>query len=61
MPTYIHNCISGFRTVSDEVVLVLAKTIAINILADEIRRIYFRRLEYPEQRAVKWENSLKEI
>ena len=44
---------SGFRTVSDEAVLVLAKVLAkeipINILADEMRRIYFRHLEYPGQ------------
>ena len=39
--------VSGFRTVSDEAVLVLAKAIPIDILADEMRRIYFRRLEYP--------------
>ena len=31
--------ISGFRTVSDEGVLVLVKTIPIDILADEKRRI----------------------
>ena len=41
--------ISGFRTVSDEAVLILAKTITIDILANEMRRIYFHRLEYPEQ------------
>ena len=34
---------------SDEVVLVLAKAIPIDILADEMRKIYFRRLEYPGQ------------
>ena len=66
--------ISVFRTVSDEAVLVLAKTIPIDILADEMRRIYFRRLEYPEQIAAikaeelmtsihkwqsRWENSLR--
>ena len=43
--------VSGFRTVSDKAVLVLAKTIPIDILADEIRRIYFRCLEYPGQLA----------
>ena len=37
--------ISGFRTISDEAVLVLAETIPIDILADEMRRIYLRRLE----------------
>ena len=59
---------------SDEVVLVLAKTIPIDILADEMRRIYPRCLEYPEQIAAlkaveqrtsmykwqsRWESSLK--
>ena len=39
--------ISGFRTVSDETVLVL--TIPIDILADDMRWIYFLCLEYPEQ------------
>ena len=34
---------------SDEAVLVLAKTIPIDILAYEMRRIYFRRLKCPEQ------------
>ena len=66
--------ISGFRTVSDEAVLVLAKTIPIDILADEMRRIYLRRLEHPgriaaikaEERRTsmhkwqsRWESSLK--
>ena len=43
--------ISGFsiQTVFDEAVLVLAKTIPIDILADEMRRTYFRRLDYPGQ------------
>ena len=36
--------ISDFRTVSDEVVLVSAKTISFDILADKMRWIYFRRL-----------------
>ena len=36
----------------DEAVLVLAKTIAIDILVDETRRIYLRRLEYPGQIAI---------
>ena len=36
--------ISGFRTVSDEAILILAKTITIDILADEMRRVYFCRL-----------------
>ena len=34
---------------SDEAVLALEKTIPIGILADEMRRIYLRRLEYPGQ------------
>ena len=33
------------RTVFDDAVLVLAKTIPIDILADEMRRIYLRCLE----------------
>ena len=41
--------INGFRTVSDEAVLVLAKAMPIDILADEMRRIYIRRLECPER------------
>ena len=41
--------ISGFRTVSDEAVLVLAETIPIDILANEMGRIYFRRLECSKQ------------
>ena len=41
--------ISGIRTVSDDVVLILAKTIPIDILADAMRRIYLRRLEYSGQ------------
>ena len=41
--------IIGFWTVFDEAVLVLAKIIPRDILADEIRRIYIRRLEYPGQ------------
>ena len=41
--------ISGFRTVYDKAVLVLANIIPIDILADEMRRIYLRRLEYPGQ------------
>ena len=45
--------ISRFRTVSDEAVLVLARTIPIHIMADEKRRIYFGRLECPEQIATK--------
>ena len=40
---------SGFRIVSDEAVLVLAKTIPIDILAAEMRRIHLRRFEYPGQ------------
>ena len=66
--------VSGFRTVSDEAVLVLAKAIPIDILADEMRTIYFHRLEYPGQLAAikaeerrtsmrkwqsRWESSLK--
>ena len=47
--TVVIRRISGFRTVSDEAVLVLAKTIPIDILTDEMRRIYLRRLEYPGQ------------
>ena len=39
--------VSGFRTVSDEAVVALAKAIPIDILADEMRRIYFHRLECP--------------
>ena len=31
---------------SDEAILVLAKTFPINILADKMRRIYFHRPEY---------------
>ena len=41
--------LSGFTTVFDESVLVLAKTISIDILTDVIRKIYLRRLEYPGQ------------
>ena len=41
--------INGFRTVSDEVVLVLAKTIPIDILANEMKRIFFSRLDNPGQ------------
>ena len=41
--------ISGFRTVSDEAVLILVTTIPIDILADEMRWTYFRRFECPEQ------------
>ena len=41
--------ISGFGTVSDKAVLVFATTIPIDILADEMRRIYFGRLEHPRQ------------
>ena len=57
--------VSGLRTVSDEAVLILP----IEILADEMRRIYFHRLEYPgaEERRTsmrkwqsRWESSLKE-
>ena len=44
------SAISGFRTVSDEAVLVLAETILIDILADVMRRIYLLRLECPERR-----------
>ena len=44
--------ISGFRIVSDEAVLVLVKTIPIDILADEMRRIYLRRLKYMGQIAI---------
>ena len=39
--------ISDFRTVSDEALLVLRKTILIDILADEMRNIHPCRLEYP--------------
>ena len=39
--------VSGFRTMSDEAALVLAKAIPIDILADEMRRIYFHHPEYP--------------
>ena len=39
-------------------VQVLTKTIPIEILADEMRRIYFRRLEYPKQiAAIKTEET----
>ena len=70
---YIEH-LSGFRTVSDDAVLVLAKTMPIDILADEMRWIYFRRLECPERMATirveerktsmhkwqsRWENSLR--
>ena len=41
--------ISDFRTMSHEAVLVFAKTIPIDILADEMKRIYFCHLEYPGQ------------
>ena len=41
--------ISSFRTVYDEAVLVLAKIVPIDILVDEISRIYLRRLAYPGQ------------
>ena len=41
--------ISGFRTVPDEAVLVLAKTIPVDILADEVKRIHFCCLDYPER------------
>ena len=66
--------ISGFRIASDEALLVLVKTIPIDILADEMRKIYFRHLEYPAQIAAikaeerrtsmhkwqsRWESSLK--
>ena len=39
--------------VSDEAVLVLAKTIPIDILADEMKRLYFRRPECLGQTAAK--------
>ena len=66
--------ISGFRKGSDEAVLVLAKTMAIDILAYEMRRIYFRCLECRERIATirvverrtsmhkwqsRWEKSLR--
>ena len=66
--------ISSFRTVSYDVVLVLAKTVPIDVLADEMRTIYF--LECPEQiatitpeerkcpihkRQSRWEKSLRGI
>ena len=41
--------LSAFKAVSDEIVLALAKTIPIDILVDELRQVYFRRLEYPGQ------------
>jgi len=37
------RAISGFRTISDEAAFVLAGMIPIDILADEMRRIYHRR------------------
>ena len=43
--------LSGFRTVSNEAVLVLAKTIPVGISANEMRRIYFHRLECPGQKS----------
>ena len=68
--------ISGFRTVSDEAVLVLAKTIARNTSVDEMKWIYLSRLEYLRQTTAiksderrtfmhiwqsRWENSLNGI
>ena len=44
----VFRLINGFRTVSNEAVLVLAKTITIDILANEMRLKYFRHLECPE-------------
>lgn len=44
--------VCGFRTISDEAALVLAGTLPIDILADEMRRTYFRRLENPDQSAI---------
>ena len=41
----------GFRTMCDEAVLVLAKAISIDILADEMNWIYFCHFECPEQTA----------
>ena len=41
--------LSGFRMVSDEAVLVLAKTIPIDILGNKTKRIHFLRLKYPDQ------------
>ena len=38
--------ISGLKTVFIEAVLVLAKRIALDIFADEMRRIHLRRLDY---------------
>ena len=43
------SSISGCRMMFDEAVLVLAKRIPLDILADKKWRIYFRRLECAEQ------------
>ena len=64
--------ISGFRTVSDEAVRVLAKTVPVDILADQMRLIHFRRFECPGQTATikagkrrtsthKWESRWEHI
>ena len=49
VPSKCNQTICGFRAVSDKATLVLAKTIPIDVLADEMRTIYLRRLEYPGQ------------
>ena len=43
--------ISGFSKVSDEALLVLVQTIPVDILADKMRGVFFRCLEYPRQTA----------
>ena len=70
LPSYL----PGFKMVFDEAVLVLAKTIPIDMLENEMRQVDFHRLVYPEQiTAIKaesrktymhkwqswWENSLR--
>ena len=41
------KCNETDKCLQDEAVLVLAKTILIDMLADEMRRIYFRRIGDP--------------
>lgn len=43
--------ISGFRTISDEAAFVIAGMVPIDILADEMLRIYIRRLPHPQDAA----------
>ena len=53
---------SGLMAVSDEAVLVLAKTKPIIILANEMRQIHFRRLERPRQaEAIKEEERMTSV